>query len=71
VAIVNETLAARAFGTNNPIGRRLSIGQPGPFDIEIVGVVRDLRYEDLREAAPDAVFFPRHVLGTDRPNQLG
>jgi ABC-type antimicrobial peptide transport system permease subunit len=28
------------------------------FDIEIVGVVRDLRYEDLREAAPDGVFFP-------------
>ena len=26
---------------------------PGPFDIEIVGVVRDLRYEHLREAAPD------------------
>src|SRR4029079_7258969 len=30
----------------------------GPFDIEIVSVVRDLRYEHLREAAPDGIFFP-------------
>ena len=58
VAIVNETLAARAFGKSNPIGRRVSFGAPGAFDIEIVGVVRDLRYEHLREAAPDGIFFP-------------
>ena len=58
VAIVNETLAARAFGKSNPIGRRVSFGMPGAFDIEIVGVVRDLRYEHLREAAPDGIFFP-------------
>jgi putative ABC transport system permease protein len=58
VAIVNETLAVRAFGKSNPIGRRVSFGAPGAFDIELVGVVRDLRYEHLREAAPDGIFFP-------------
>jgi predicted permease len=58
VAIVNETLAARAFGQANPIGRRVSFARPGVVDIQIVGVVRDLRYEHLREAAPDGVFFP-------------
>jgi predicted permease len=58
VAIVNETLAARAFGKSSPIGRRVSFARPGTFDIEIVGVVRDLRYEHLREAAPDGIFFP-------------
>jgi hypothetical protein len=58
VAIVNETLAAQAFGDSNPIGRRVAWG-PGPrFDIEIVGVVRDFRSEHLRTAAPDAIFFP-------------
>jgi len=58
VAIVNETLAARAFGKQSPIGRRVSFGVPGAFDIQIVGVVHDLRYEHLREAAPDGIFFP-------------
>ena len=58
VAIVNETLAARAFGKSSPIGRRVAFGGDGAFDIEIVGVVRDLRYEHLREAAPDGLFFP-------------
>ena len=58
MAIVNETLAARAFGKSSPIGRRVSFGPAGAFDIEIVGVVRDLRYEHLREAAPDGLFFP-------------
>ena len=58
VAIVNETLAERAFGTSNPIGRRIAFSPIGPYDIEIVGVVRDLRYEHLREAAPDGIFFP-------------
>ncbi len=58
VAIVNQTLAARAFGNANPIGRRVSWAQGSEFDITIVGVVRDLRSEDLRQPAPDAIFFP-------------
>jgi ABC-type antimicrobial peptide transport system permease subunit len=58
VAIVNQTFASRAFGKASALGRRLSFAKPDQFDIEIVGVVRDLRYEHLREAAPDGVFFP-------------
>lgn len=80
VAIINETLAARAFGKENPIGRRVSFAPTGPYDIEIVGVVRDLRYEHLREAAPDGIFFPLaqtsretgdvNVTGARQPTQL-
>jgi hypothetical protein len=58
VAIVNESLAAQAFGKNDPIGRRVGWPPGKGFDIEIVGVVRDFRSEHLREAAPDAIFFP-------------
>ena len=58
VAIVNETLATRAFGKANPIGRHVSWAERSAFDITIVVVVRDLRTEDLRRAAPDAIFFP-------------
>jgi putative ABC transport system permease protein len=58
VAIVNESLGAQAFGRNDPIGRRVGWGPGKSFDVEIVGVVRDFRSEHLREAAPDAIFFP-------------
>ena len=58
VAIVNETLATRAFGKANPIGRRVSWAMRSQFDITIVGVVSDLRSENLRQDAPDAIFFP-------------
>ena len=58
VAIVNETLAASAFGKGDPIGRRVAWAASDVYDIVIVGVVRDLRSEHLREAAPDAIFFP-------------
>jgi predicted permease len=58
VAIVNETLAARAFGTGDPIGRRVSWAMSPSYDIEIVGVVRDFRSEHLRHPATDAIFFP-------------
>jgi predicted permease len=58
VAVVNETLAARAFGKADPIGRRLALQRGSGFDIEVVGVVKDLRYEHLRQDAPDAIFLP-------------
>ena len=65
VAIVNQTLAARAFGNTNPIGRRVSWAGGSHFDITIVGVVTDLRTEDLRQAAPDAIFFPLAQIAFD------
>lgn len=58
VAIINEALAARAFPQQNPIGRRLYNGPLTSPPIEIVGVVRDLKYVHLRDDAPETVFFP-------------
>ena len=55
---MRRKLIIERFGNANPIGRRVSWAQGSPFDITIVGVVRDLRNEDLRQAAPDAIFFP-------------
>jgi putative ABC transport system permease protein len=50
VAIVNQTMAKRFFGAANPVGKsyRLTYLTFGP-PIEIVGVVRDAKYENLRE----------------------
>ena len=59
VTIVNETMARRFFAGRDPLGRRWSYG--GPFDeegYEIVGVVRDARYNDLREEVPIMAYRP-------------
>jgi predicted permease len=60
VAIVNQRFADRYFAGRNPIGRRIGMGgDPGTkLDIEIVGVVRDTRYESLREEIPYEVYQP-------------
>ena len=52
VAVVNETLARTRFGASDPLGRRLALDYQGeqqrPFTV--VGVVRDSKYNDLKES---------------------
>src|SRR5207245_523243 len=61
VAIINQTLARRFFPSLNPIGRTFRIddiaGRPGP-PIEVVGIVRDAKYESVREHTLPTAFFP-------------
>jgi predicted permease len=68
VAIVNERFARHYFADSNPIGRRIGFGgDPNtPTPIEIVGVVRDSKYTDVRDAVQRQVFFP--YLEASRPN---
>ncbi len=60
VAIVNEAFAAKYLG-QNPIGRsfRLEVGpgQPDP-SYEVVGVVKNTKYRDLREPLGPITYFP-------------
>jgi len=60
VAIVNETLARRVFGGEDPIGRRMRIGGAGSSDpwATIVGVARDYRHYRLSEPMGPAIYFP-------------
>jgi predicted permease len=60
VAIANETFVRHYFGTGNPIGRRIGFGgNPNtPTPIEIIGVVRDSKYSDVRDEIPRQLFFP-------------
>jgi predicted permease len=60
VAIVNQTFADRYFKGENPIGRHIGIGDdPGTkMPIEIVGLIKDLRYVSVREDPVPKVFFP-------------
>ncbi len=61
VAIVNQTLARRFFPGLNPIGRYFRMeeqgAKPAPL-IQIVGVVKDSKYESLREETYATAFFP-------------
>ena len=61
VAIVNDSFARRFFKGQNPIGQSFQIdeapGVPQPL-YEIVGVVQDTKYTDLREPFGPIGFFP-------------
>ncbi len=58
VAMVNATFARAAFGSTDAIGRRLSLADPAPRTIEIVGIVQDAKYRNLREAVPPTLYAP-------------
>jgi predicted permease len=57
VMIVNETFARHYFGAENPIGRSIGLRQ-GIYDVEIVGVVKDVKATGLREAPLRMVYVP-------------
>ena len=46
VIVVNETLAARMWGDENPIGRQLDLGGGGDEPATVIGLVRDVRSHD-------------------------
>lgn len=58
VVIVNQTAAKTFFGGENPVGRRLGSTAEGAAagEHEIVGVVKDTKYNSLREPAPPTLY---------------
>jgi predicted permease len=57
VAIINHSLARHYFGDQDPVGGRLEFVE-GNHTMQIVGVVADSKYNDLREVATDFVYLP-------------
>ncbi len=67
VAIINETAVRKFFGGRPaPIGERFGTSPETSGQIEIVGVVRDAKYDSLRDAAPPTMYVPylQSTLGT-------
>jgi len=58
VAIVNQALAKRLFGTTDVVGRPLRIGQQQPSELEIVGVALDGKYADVTESPQPYLYLP-------------
>ncbi len=63
VAIVNEALARTFFPGQSPIGHRITIGLAAARkDLEIVGVVRDAKYQRLQEPTRRIAYLPYEQL---------
>ena len=52
VVLINETTARHYFGNASPIGKRFAWWPTDPKDVEIIGVVRDAKYDNLRQETP-------------------
>jgi len=58
VAVVSELFAKINFGSENPVGRRVTMKDPDPRDMEIIGVVKDARYGGVKRDVPPVVYMP-------------
>jgi predicted permease len=58
--IINEKFAQKYFAGRNPIGMHLGFGSdPGtPTEMEIIGVVKNIKYTNLRDEIPEQAFIP-------------
>jgi predicted permease len=81
--IINEKFAQRFFAGRNPVGMHLGFGtDPGThMEMEIIGVVKDIKYTNLRDEIPIQAYVPYmnspylggmtiYVRTAGEPNQL-
>lgn len=59
VAVVNERFVEKFALGYGAVGKRIAFGTTRDLDIEIVGVVRDAKYSDVKSDPPPQVFLPR------------
>jgi predicted permease len=58
VVVVNQNFARLISSGKNSIGTRFGFNADKPTEIEIVGVVRDAKYGNLRDESPPTVYVP-------------
>ncbi len=59
VVIINQKLARSTWGREDPVGRNLVLDyQRGAYPYEVVGVVRDARYDGPRSEPVPEIFIP-------------
>ena len=67
VGVVNEAFARKYLEGQSPVGRRAGWEGEGRSKLEIVGVVKDTRYGELRREPPPTFYVPY----TQYPDHLG
>jgi predicted permease len=65
VAIISETMARRRFGNQNPVGVRITMHSTATRTV--VGVARDMRYANIKDAPRDVVYQPMFENVQPRP----
>jgi len=73
VVIINQTSARDCFGSEDPIGRHITLSHvtmtKGEKTFEVIGIVGDAKYNDLQQAAPATIYVDMLQQG-DRGSQL-
>lgn len=58
VAVIDHSLAKKAFPNQSALGRRICVHIPGPTWLEVVGVVGHQRLHSLADPGRDQIFMP-------------
>ena len=67
LAIVTPSFAERVGLGSAPVGRTFRLGSESVREIEVIGLVADAKYFDLREEPVPVAFLPRALLADTRP----
>ena len=54
--IINETAAKKFFPNEDPIGQRVGLTADHSAESEIIGIIRDTKYDSVRDAAPPTMY---------------
>ena len=58
VVIINDAAAKKYFPNENPIGQRFGHSVENASQLEIVGVLKDAKYNSVRDSAPPTMYVP-------------
>ena len=58
VVVINDAAARQYFPGDNPIGRRFGSSIENNGQLEIVGVLRDVKYNSVRDTVPPTMYVP-------------
>jgi predicted permease len=72
LAVINETAAREFFGTPAALGRRFRWQRaPEDGEVEVVGIVKDAKYDKLKGDVPATTYVPWTQTPWGKPSQLG
>jgi predicted permease len=58
VVVINETAAKQFFPDQNPLGQHFGSSRETTGQLEIVGVLRDAKYDSVRDTVPPTMYVP-------------